>query len=153
MPSLQSSYQIWCEIRVLINTTSVLKHEKVKNEKNLKFQVNLTLVWTPPFIQKRHGQNISHLSPTTGCCIKYVKWNAQHVRKKSGILELLNFQNIAQEIHGQMIQERNAVYTDVQHLNIDIADTEIQRLSFKLIWTTCSMCNICYLDILLAINS
>lgn len=44
MPSLQSSYQIWCEIRVLINTTSVLKHEKVKNEKNLKFQVNLTLV-------------------------------------------------------------------------------------------------------------
>lgn len=53
--------------------------------------------------------------------------------KKSGILELLNFQNIAQEIHGQMIQERNAVYTDVQHLNIDIADTEIQRLSFKLI--------------------
>jgi len=35
--------------------------------------------------------------------------------KNSCILELLNFQSIAQEINGQMIQERNAVYTDVQH--------------------------------------
>lgn len=43
--------------------------------------------------------------------------------KKSCILELLNFQNIAEEIHGQMIQERNAVYTTL--LNIDIAGTEM----------------------------
>lgn len=36
-------------------------------------------------------------------------------QKNSCILELLNFQNIVQEIHGQTIQERDAVYTGVQH--------------------------------------
>lgn len=127
--------------------------KKSWTKKNFKFQANLTLVWTPAFIQKRHGQNISHFISYNRLLYKICQMKCTAHVKNSGILELLNFQNIAQEIHGQMIQERNAVYTDVQHLNIDTADTEIQRLSFKLIWSTCSMCNICYLDILLKINS